>query len=93
MNVVSRAGNVVSAAGSGGGLPGPGWVASAVKASRSSSARPSASASPPQVVLTAADGLSSPTDVAVRQDTIYVTSAAYFTPATGPNLLIAHLHR
>jgi sugar lactone lactonase YvrE len=46
----------------------------------------------PEVVLTAADGLSSPTDVAVRHDTIYVTSAAY-TTRTIPNLLIAHLHR
>ncbi len=44
----------------------------------------------PQVVLTAADGLSSPTDVAVRHNTIYVTSAAYFT--SDPNLLAAHLH-
>lgn len=47
---------------------------------------------PPQVVLTAADGLTNPTDVAVRHDTIYVTSAAYFTH-TNASLLIAHLHR
>jgi len=46
----------------------------------------------PQVVLTAADGLSNPTDVAVRHHIIYVTSAAYFT-FNDPNLLIAHLHR
>ncbi len=46
----------------------------------------------PQVVLTTADGLSNPTDVAVRHDTIYVTSAAYFT-FNNPNLLTAHLHR
>jgi len=46
----------------------------------------------PQVVLSAADGLSNPTDVAVRHDTIYVTSAAYFT-FNDPNLLTAHLHR
>lgn len=45
----------------------------------------------PQVVLTAHDGLSSPTDVAVRHDTMYVTSAAYFTPPADPNLLTAHL--
>jgi len=46
----------------------------------------------PQVILTATDGLSNPTDVAVRHDTIYVTSAAYFT-INDPNLLTAHLHR
>jgi streptogramin lyase len=46
----------------------------------------------PQVLLTAADGLSNPTDVAVRHGTVYVTSAAYFT-FSNPNLLIAHLHR
>ncbi len=46
----------------------------------------------PQVLLTAADGLSNPTDVAVRHNIIYVTSAAYFT-FTDPNLLTAHLHR
>jgi len=48
-------------------------------------------ASRPQVVLSAMDGLSNPTDIAVRHDTIYVTSAAYFT-FTDPNLLTAHLH-
>jgi len=44
--------------------------------------------SQPQVLLTAADGLSNPTDVAVQGDTIYVTSAAYFTHSD-PNLLVA----
>jgi sugar lactone lactonase YvrE len=48
-------------------------------------------ASRPQVVLSAMDGLSNPTDIAVRHDTIYVTNAAYFT-FTDPNLVIAHLH-
>jgi sugar lactone lactonase YvrE len=42
------------------------------------------------VVLTAADGLSTPTAVAVRGSTVYVTSAAYYTNAD-PNLLLAHL--
>lgn len=46
----------------------------------------------PQVVLTSADGLSNPTDVAVRGDSLYVTSAAYFT-GKDPNLLVARLHR
>ena len=46
----------------------------------------------PRTVLTAADGLSNPTDVSVRHDTLYVTSAAYFT-FSDPNLLTAHLHR
>jgi hypothetical protein len=46
----------------------------------------------PQVVLTGADGLSNPTDVKVRHDTVYVSSAAYFT-FNDPNLLIAHLDR
>jgi hypothetical protein len=44
----------------------------------------------PQVVLTAADGLSNPTDVAVQGGSIYVTSAAYFT-GNDPNLLVARL--
>ena len=48
-------------------------------------------ASRPQLVLSAMDGLSNPTDIAVRHDTIYVTNAAYFT-FTDPNLLTAHLH-
>ncbi|WP_234434877.1 MULTISPECIES: hypothetical protein [Streptomyces] len=43
-------------------------------------------------VLTAADGLSNPTSVAVRDDTAYVPSAAYFT-RTDPNLLLADLLR
>jgi hypothetical protein len=47
---------------------------------------------PPQVVLTAADGLSTPTDVALRHDTIYVSSFA-LPPLTDPNLLVAHLAR
>jgi hypothetical protein len=42
----------------------------------------------PRVLLTAADGLSTPTSVRVRNGTLYVTSAAYFT-ATDPNLLVA----
>lgn len=46
----------------------------------------------PQVVLTAADGLSTPTDVALRHDTIYVSSFA-LPPLTDPNLLVAHLAR
>lgn len=44
----------------------------------------------PQAVLTTADGLSNPTDVAVRGHSLYVTSAAYFT-RDDPNLLIARL--
>jgi sugar lactone lactonase YvrE len=44
------------------------------------------------VVLTAADGLSTPSAVAVRGRTVYVTSAAYFT-GVDPNLLMAHLDR
>ena len=46
--------------------------------------------SQPQVVLTAADGLSNPTDVAVRSHSLYVTSAAYFT-RRNPNLLVGCL--
>lgn len=42
-----------------------------------------------QVVLTAADGLSNPTDVKLLHDTLYVTSGAY-TTMTDPNLLVAH---
>jgi hypothetical protein len=41
-------------------------------------------------VLTAADGLSNPSSVAVTGHTIYVTSAAYVT-GTDPNLLTAQL--
>lgn len=43
------------------------------------------------IVLTTADGLQNPTAVALRGDTVYVTSAAYLT-ATDPNLLVAHLN-
>ncbi|MDX6349543.1 MAG: hypothetical protein QOF84_4333 [Streptomyces sp.] len=43
-----------------------------------------------QTVLTADDGLSGPTSVAVRGKTVYVTSGAYFT-RTDPNLLLAHI--
>jgi hypothetical protein len=43
-------------------------------------------------VLTAADGLSNPTAVAVRANTVYITDAAYFTQ-DDPNLLTAHLER
>jgi len=46
--------------------------------------------SQPQAVLTAADGLSNPTDVAVRGDALYVTNAAYFT-RKNPNLLVGRL--
>lgn len=42
------------------------------------------------IVLTAADGLSNPTSVAVRGTTIYVPSAAYVTQKD-PNLLLAQL--
>jgi hypothetical protein len=41
-----------------------------------------------QTVLTAADGLSNPTSLAVRGHTVYVASAAYFTH-NDPNLLLA----
>jgi sugar lactone lactonase YvrE len=43
-----------------------------------------------QTVLTAADGLSNPTSVAVRGSTVYITSGAYFTQVD-PNLLLAKL--
>ncbi|MEU2338769.1 hypothetical protein ABZ608_35260 [Streptomyces sp. NPDC013172] len=43
-------------------------------------------------VLTAADGLQTPTSVAVHGNTVYVPSAAYLTHK-GPNLLRAHLDR
>lgn len=45
---------------------------------------------PAHVVLTAADGLSTPSAVAVRGRTVYVTSAAYYT-GVDPNLLGAQL--
>jgi sugar lactone lactonase YvrE len=43
-----------------------------------------------QIVLTAADGLSNPTSIAVRGSSVYVASGAYFTHAD-PNLLLAKL--
>jgi hypothetical protein len=43
-----------------------------------------------QTVLTATDGLSNPTSIAVRRSTVYVASAAYFTHVD-PNLLLAKL--
>jgi hypothetical protein len=43
-----------------------------------------------QTVLTAADGLSNPSAVAIRGSTVYVLSAAYFTH-TDPNILLANL--
>ncbi len=43
-----------------------------------------------KTVLTAADGLSNPSAVAVRGSTLYVLSAAYLT-RTDPNLLLANL--
>ncbi len=46
----------------------------------------------PSIVLTAQDGLSNPTSVAVRRGTIYVPSAAYLT-MKDPNLLLARLGR
>ncbi|MCM3882508.1 hypothetical protein [Frankia sp. R82] len=48
--------------------------------------------SQPQVVLTAADGLSNPTHVQLRGDTVYVSNSAFFT-RTDPNLLVAQLDR
>lgn len=46
----------------------------------------------PSIVLTAQDGLSNPTSVAVRGDTVYVPSAAYLT-LNDPNLLLARIAR
>ena len=43
-------------------------------------------------VLTAADGLSNPTSVAVRGNTVYIASGAYLT-RTNPNLLVGTLTR
>jgi sugar lactone lactonase YvrE len=43
-----------------------------------------------QVLLTALDGLSNPTAVALRHHTLYVSDGAFFTGAD-PNLLVAHL--
>jgi hypothetical protein len=45
-----------------------------------------------QTVLTAADGLSNPSSVAIRGSTVYVLSAAYLTH-NDPNVLLASLHR
>ncbi len=44
------------------------------------------------IVLGAQDGLRNPTAVAVRGDTVYVTSAAYLT-GQDPNLLTARIRR
>jgi streptogramin lyase len=44
----------------------------------------------PHAVLTGADGLSTPSSVAVRGTAVYVPSAAYFT-GVDPNLLLARL--
>jgi sugar lactone lactonase YvrE len=41
-------------------------------------------------VLTASDGLSNPTSIAIRGTTVYIASAAYFTQVD-PNLKVAHL--
>jgi hypothetical protein len=43
-----------------------------------------------RAVVTAADGLSGPSSVAVSGRTVYVTSAAYAS-GVDPNLLMAHL--
>ncbi|MER5465819.1 hypothetical protein ABT010_35180 [Streptomyces sp. NPDC002668] len=44
------------------------------------------------IVMTSADGLQNPTSIAVRGDTVHVTSAAYLT-GKDPNLLRVHLKR
>jgi sugar lactone lactonase YvrE len=44
-----------------------------------------------ETVLTAEDGLSNPTSIAVRGKTAYVASGAYFTQ-DDPNLLLAHIN-
>jgi sugar lactone lactonase YvrE len=44
------------------------------------------------IVLTAADGVSNPTSVAVRGNTVYITSGAYLT-RVDPNLLVGTLTR
>jgi sugar lactone lactonase YvrE len=44
------------------------------------------------IVLTAADGLSNPTSVAIRGNTVYIASGAYLT-RTDPNLLVGTLTR
>ncbi|MBT2493860.1 hypothetical protein J7E96_36285 [Streptomyces sp. ISL-96] len=45
------------------------------------------------IALTAEDGLSNPTSVAVRGKTVYVPSASYFTTPPNPNLLLATLNK
>jgi DNA-binding beta-propeller fold protein YncE len=47
----------------------------------------------PRVLLSAADGLSNPTSVRFRHDTLYVTSAAYYTATPDPNLLVTRFRR
>ncbi|MEU4346142.1 hypothetical protein [Streptomyces sp. NPDC023838] len=44
------------------------------------------------VVLTQRDGISNPTSVAVRDQTVYVPSASYFATEPDPNLLLARLN-
>jgi len=44
-----------------------------------------------QTVLTAADGLSNPSAIAIRGGTVYVLSAAYLT-RTDPNIMLATLN-
>ena len=44
-----------------------------------------------QTVLTAADGLSNPSSLAVRGGTVYLLSAAYLTQAD-PNIMVANLN-
>jgi DNA-binding beta-propeller fold protein YncE len=46
-----------------------------------------------KIVLTAQDGLSNPTSVAVRDRKVYVPSASYFAPVKDPNLLLARLNK
>jgi hypothetical protein len=43
-----------------------------------------------RVLLTAADGLSSPTSVEIRDETLYVGDSAVVT-GRDPNLLVAHI--
>ncbi|MFB7371318.1 hypothetical protein ACFC0D_15885 [Streptomyces sp. NPDC056222] len=46
-----------------------------------------------EIVLTEQAGLSNPTSVAVRDKTVYVTSASFFEPVKDPNLLLATLNK
>ncbi|MFE5486606.1 hypothetical protein [Streptomyces sp. NPDC056527] len=46
-----------------------------------------------EIVLTEQAGLSNPTSVAVRDKTVYVTSASFFEPVKDPNLLLATLDK